>query len=401
MDYERGVQLLSSLSAEQIQNWLVQLAQALQEGRFDLVYGQLLQQEGGFRQLRDGIRYLLPRSRATLEQAKQLIRSLAEEAASATEPQQRARELVQLMQPSLWSRVKDAIRAFFIYTGEDMVRSEELARGITEELKQSLEAIFNRLRTDRDKFKETYENALRYILDKFLSHEAGRLFLGMHDMLKKIYKQIEGKPPFIYEAIDKSVFHFFKVVNVVEQHGARIVDIGRSIAGAQVPLVLNRTYLMQDGTKRDFLIYFAPFSGSLTHNWLAREQYSKLVISWIDAAANDLIAKGGGIVGVHFIDEKPAEQIITEVQKKFTKSNVAIIISWTDGSGRLLYECIGALCRNLHPDSIRDQACMQAGRRPGAGCDAPTRQAQPGTTVQLSPGEGSPPPPPPPPPPVQ
>lgn len=86
LDYERGVQLLSSLSAEQIQNWLVQLAQALQEGRFDLVYGQLLQQEGGFRQLRDGIRYLLPRSRATLEQAKQLIRSLAEEAASATEP---------------------------------------------------------------------------------------------------------------------------------------------------------------------------------------------------------------------------------------------------------------------------------------------------------------------------
>ncbi len=52
----------------------------------------------GFLQLRDGMMYLLPRSQATLEQAKQLIRSLVKEVASATDHQQRAWELAQLMQ---------------------------------------------------------------------------------------------------------------------------------------------------------------------------------------------------------------------------------------------------------------------------------------------------------------
>lgn len=223
-------------------------------------------------------------------------------------------------------------------------------------------------------------------------------------MLQKIYAELEKEkeklPKFVIEAVDKSLFHFFNVVNVVEKHGARIVDIGRSIDGTLVPLVLNKTYLMNDGTKRDFLIYFAPFSGSLTRHLFAGGKYSELVISWIDDAAKDLIARGGGIVGVHFIDKEPAERIIREVRDRFAGSNVAIVISWTDANGKLNYTCIGALCSRLHPESVRDQACLQAGRRPGAGCDAPPGQAQarPTTAVQISPAEGDPPPPPPPPP---
>ncbi len=356
-----AVSLLQSLTETQVQNWLLQLSQAIQNGTFDTVYDQLLL-DAAFRNFRDGVMYLLPPGQATLTATKAAIRRMAE-------------TYVAVPSGDLVNRMIDTLTAYFVSLGLPSLVAKSFARAIVSDFV----IVWVQLVGGDLQFDSDLTTLVEYLLHKAPT-EAGRLLMNL---MREFRKYASWGAAFLktFTQVAANVIRNYPHLNIVDLF--RIIKDKTTGREFIVPIVLLGHVPTWSGGHIDATIYLT-FDGCT--NCAARAQR---ILDWLNAAVQDLEACGCGIIGYHFFDSGAygVNEVIQQVRDKFRDKNVAIIITWWEG-GQLKFTCIGLLCYEFSSQTLQNLACMQAGLPPGCGAQpsgSPSSNSSPPSTIGPAP----------------
>jgi len=423
-DLEGAIALLSSLNSEQIEQWLIQLAEAVKAGNFSASYQQLLQYPD-FLKFQEAILLALPKL-SPEEHVQRVLEVLARAVAKSSVREMAARishepglmaYLLTVIYPIL-EIVKDRIieiRKACIDSGEcdpditpedfaaDMINRIEWAAATVATVEElhfpgfatgGWDPLFRIPRWDI-----AFVNAISYII--FDIHSLWKnedYYTPRHamDLLWGLFMTVNWIGSIDIRKAREAVMTILGVATFLK-YGKRWDPIGTGFPGGYWLMSIRpgqATFWglipMKDGHRRG--MYVELRWNDCINCWremdLIMDQLLELVAK---------LEKAGGIIGYMFLN--PAAQpydILLQSAYEFEKRNVALIIIWWEGD-QMMFTCIGLLCNQMSANQRRAMACMQAGLGPF--CDAEEVTIGSGSPSQdSSEGIGLGPAPPPPPP---
>jgi len=378
-DLERALTLLQSIDPMESKQWLLQLAQAIKDGTFDAVYDQLLL-NSLFQKFRDGIMYLAPSEYATAENAKAFIREVAKFIASSANPDRDAELIANAMaMPDRLSKVYEAYLAYLISQGYNPIWAPVTAYlWTTFTFQPTLWSATSNMAYYSDYPVGQSSEDINAIIDSIYDYykannnlaEAGRLFKQLNEVLKNAAGDLWTVSK---NACDLVKAFLRAAAEAVTNYGAVIIDILRKIQDSSgrwytVDLVLKQPVKLVGGGTLDATIYLK-FDASRRLD----DHTIKSVLSWVNAAVENLESCGCGIIGYHFVNPgvQGISALIQEAYNRFKDKNVAIFFTWYE-NGQLKFTCIGALCDQMTSQARQNQACMHAGKGPNCGAQEVT-----------------------------
>ncbi|MEM4402423.1 MAG: choice-of-anchor D domain-containing protein, partial [Candidatus Caldarchaeum sp.] len=366
----QAVEILRTISSEQLQEWLWALVVAEREGRFEEEYARLV--SSGLDRYMQALRLLYNLEK---QQVKEILHSYI---AGLAQTPGSSWEAVILNLAAVGNEFDKAYQIFLKWARQQGFADPDMtARRLASELVIALGGAMAQLGSG-SRAQELKEN-INVVLDIFNSGQysdvdAGRLLIQLMSVLDEMARGI---------AVDQNEALTRTLARTMESQLWRVIDIrialvvGDPRTGIQqrviIDLVFRNHYYRLENVQRSvdalFLVNFFECGGDC-------KNYSDHILQWFETVAagiDSILAQYGAEFGiitgviVGSTDSSQLTDLIFALYDQFSSSQAAIFIVWTDPSGQVWFACIGVGCAAMSATQRRKQACLAAGKRIGCG----------------------------------